>query len=414
MKFEQLKLLPELLQSASAAGYKTATPIQEKCIPAILKGRDVLASAQTGTGKTAAFIFPLLQIIATKKYSAVKNYHADILILAPTRELAAQVHERLLVYGKNIKVRSAVAFGGVNINPQIKLLRRGVNILVATPGRLLDLEQQGAVKLNMLRTLVIDEADRMLDMGFIPDINKVLTLVPQKRKTLFFSATFPDSVRRLAKKMLHNPLEIDVSPRNSTVDKIKQRLYSVDKKNKSHLLVALIDSERWTQVLVFTRTKHGANKLARTLDKQGIKSDAIHGNKSQAARTRALSNFKSNKIIVLVATDIAARGIDISSLPQVVNFDLPNVPEDYVHRIGRTARAGKNGCATSLVSHDEIKQLRDIESLIKRHIARKSYDGFEPENILPESKPFRKKTEARAKKRPIEKRKNRQKKFVDR
>ena len=355
------------------------------------------------------FIFPLLQSVATKKHLAVKNYHADILILAPTRELAAQVHERLLVYGKNIKVRSAVVFGGVNINPQIKLLRRGVNILVATPGRLLDLEQQGAVKLNKLRTLVIDEADRMLDMGFIPDINKILTLVPQKRKTLFFSATFPDSVRRLAKKMLHNPLEIDVSPRNSTVDKIKQRLYSVDKKNKSHLLVALIDSERWTQVLVFTRTKHGANKLARTLDRQGIKSDAIHGNKSQAARTRALSNFKSNKIIVLVATDIAARGIDISSLPQVVNFDLPNVPEDYVHRIGRTARAGKNGCATSLVSHDEIKQLRDIENLIKRHIARKSYDGFEPENILPESKPFRKKTEARAKKRPIEKRKNRQK-----
>ena len=410
MKFEQLKLLPQLLQSASAAGYKTATPIQEKCIPAILKGRDVLASAQTGTGKTAAFIFPLLQTVATKKHLAVKNYHADILILTPTRELAAQVHERLLVYGKNIKVRSAVVFGGVNINPQIKLLRKGVNILVATPGRLLDLEQQGAVKLNMVRTLVIDEADRMLDMGFVPDINKILTLVPQKRKTLFFSATFPDSVRRLAKKMLHNPLEIDVSPRNSTVDKIKQRLYSVDKKNKSRLLVALIDSERWTQVLVFTRTKHGANKLARTLDKQGIKSDAIHGNKSQAARTRALSNFKSNKIIVLVATDIAARGIDISSLPQVVNFDLPNVPEDYVHRIGRTARAGKNGCATSLVSHDEIKQLRDIENLIKRHIARKSYDGFEPENILPESKPFRKKTEARAKKRPIEKRKNRQKK----
>ena len=398
MKFEQLKLLPELLQSASAAGYTTATPIQEKCIPAILKGRDVLASAQTGTGKTAAFIFPLLQIIATKKHSTVKNYHADILILAPTRELAAQVHERLSVYGKNIRVRSAVVFGGVNINPQIKLLRRGVNILVATPGRLLDLEQQGAVKLNMLRTLVIDEADRMLDMGFIPDINKILALVPQKRKTLFFSATFPDSVRRLAKKMLHNPLEIDVSPRNSTVDKIKQRLYSVDKKNKSHLLVALIDSERWTQVLVFTRTKHGANKLLRTLDKQGIKSDAIHGNKSQAARTRALSNFKSNKIIVLVATDIAARGIDISSLPQVVNFDLPNVPEDYVHRIGRTARAGKNGCATSLVSHDEIKQLRDIENLIKRHIARKYYDGFEPENILPKSKPFRKKTEARTKK----------------
>jgi len=410
MKFEQLKLLPELLQSASAAGYKTATPIQEKCIPAILKGRDVLASAQTGTGKTAAFIFPLLQAVETKKHLAVKNYHADILIIAPTRELAAQVHERLLVYGKNIKVRSAVVFGGVNINPQIKLLRRGVNILVATPGRLLDLEQQGAVKLNRLRTLVIDEADRMLDMGFIPDINKILTLVPQKRKTLFFSATFPDSVRRLAKKMLHNPLEIDVSPRNSTVDKIKQRLYSVDKKNKSHLLVALIDSERWTQVLVFTRTKHGANKLARTLDRQGIKADAIHGNKSQAARTKALSNFKSNKIIVLVATDIAARGIDISSLPQVVNFDLPNVPEDYVHRIGRTARAGKNGYATSLVSHDEIKQLRDIENLIKRHIARKSYDGFEPENILPESKPFRKKTEARAKKRPVEKRKNRQKK----
>ncbi len=411
MKFEQLKLLPELLQSASAAGYKTATPIQERCIPAILAGRDVLASAQTGTGKTAAFLFPLLQSIATKKHLTIKNYHADILILAPTRELAAQVYERLLVYGKNIKIRSAVVFGGVKINPQIKLLRGGVNILVATPGRLLDLEQQGAVKLNMLGTLVIDEADRMLDMGFIPDINKILSLVPQKRKTLFFSATFPDSVRRLAKKMLHNPLEIDVSPRNSTVDKIKQRLYSVDKKNKPQLLVALIDSEHWTQVLVFTRTKHGANKLARTLDKQGIKTDVIHGNKSQAARTRALSNFKSNKIIVLVATDIAARGIDISSLPQVVNFDLPNVPEDYVHRIGRTARAGKNGCATSLVSHDEIKQLRDIESLIKRHIARKSYGGFEAENILPESKPFRKKTEAGAKKKAGREKKKSQKKL---
>ncbi len=413
MKFEQLKLLPELLQSASVAGYKTATPVQEKCIPAILHGRDVLASAQTGTGKTAAFLFPLLQAIATEKNLKINKHHTEILILAPTRELAAQIHGRLLVYGKNINVSSAVVFGGVNINPQIKLLRKGVHILIATPGRLLDLERQGGVKLNTLKTLVIDEADRMLDMGFIPDIKKIIALVPQKRRTLFFSATFPDSVRRLAKKMLRDPIEIDVSPRNSAVDKITQKLYPVDKRNKSRLLIALINSERWTQVLVFTRTKHGANKLARALDKNGIKSDAIHGNKSQSARMRALSKFKSNKIHVLVATDIASRGIDISALPQVVNFDLPNIPEDYVHRIGRTARAGKNGCAISLVSHDEIKQLRDIENLIKRHIERKSYDGFEPENVLPESKPFRKKTKAHTKKRPIKKRKTRKKNPID-
>ena len=411
MRFNQLKLLPELLHSAAKAGYTTATPIQEKCIPAILKGRDVLASAQTGTGKTAAFIFPLLQAIVTKKQIKVDKYHADILVIVPTRELAAQIHERLLIYGKNLKISSAVVFGGVNINPQIKILRRGVHILIATPGRLLDLEQQGGVKLNTVKTLVIDEADRMLDMGFIPDIKKIVALVPQKRRTLFFSATFPDNVRQLAKKMLRDPVEIDVSPRNSAVDKITQKLYSVDKRNKSRLLIALINSEQWTQVLVFTRTKHGANKLARTLEKEGIKSDAIHGNKSQSSRTRALSKFKAKKISVLVATDIAARGIDISTLPQVVNFDLPNVPEDYVHRIGRTARAGKDGSAISLVSADEIKQLWNIEHLIKIHIVRKSYDGFEAKEILPESKPFRKKTEIRSKIKPAKKRKTHGKKL---
>ncbi|MDB9751673.1 DEAD/DEAH box helicase [Gammaproteobacteria bacterium] len=383
MTFEKLGLSEELLRSVSEAAYTSPTPIQAQAIPAILQGKDVMAAAQTGTGKTAGFTLPLLQLLNEKP--PVKNNRARALVLTPTRELAAQVQESVFTYGKYMNLRSTVVFGGVKINPQMMKLRRGVDILVATPGRLLDLFQQRAINFNDIEVLVLDEADRMLDMGFIHDIRKIMALLPKKRQTLMFSATFSQEIRQLAKGIISNPIEIDVAPRNSAVETISQIIYPVDKSRKADLLSHLIIKEKWYQVLVFSRTKHGADKLMKRLSRDNIHAAVIHGNKSQSQRTKALDNFKKNKIQILVATDIAARGIDIDHLSHVVNFDLPNVPEDYVHRIGRTGRAGESGQAISLVSADEAKQLHDIERLIKRKINRKEIETFEPQHNLPES-----------------------------
>lgn len=384
MSFTSLNLSEPLLKAIANKGYTQASPIQQKAIPAIMDGRDVMAAAQTGTGKTAGFTLPILERLSRGQPAQGNQVRA--LILTPTRELAAQVGDSVAAYGKYLRLKSAVVFGGVKINPQMMSLRRGVDILVATPGRLLDLYQQNAVKFKTLEILVLDEADRMLDMGFIRDIKKILALLPQQRQNLLFSATFSDDIRALAKGLLHSPLEISVSPANSTVDSITQRLYTVDKKRKADLLCFLIKEYSWKQVLVFCKTKHGANKLVRVLETAGIKAQAIHGNKSQSARTKALADFKKSSIRILVATDIAARGLDIDQLPQVVNFDLPNVPEDYVHRIGRTGRAGATGEAISLVSADEVKQLNDIERVIKKQIPRELIDGFEPVHDVPESR----------------------------
>ncbi len=383
MTFEKLGLSEELLRSIRDTGYTSPTPIQAQAIPAILEGNDVMAAAQTGTGKTAGFTLPLLQLLNEKP--PVKNNRARALVLTPTRELAAQVQESVFTYGKHLHLRSAVVFGGVKINPQMMKLRRGVDVLVATPGRLLDLFQQRAINFNDIEVLVLDEADRMLDMGFIHDIKKIMALLPKKRQTLMFSATFSPEIRQLAKGIINNPVEIDVAPRNSTVDTISQIVYPVDKARKTDLLSHLIRKENWYQVLVFSRTKHGADKMVKRLSRDNIHAAAIHGNKSQAQRTKALDGFKKNKIQILVATDIAARGIDIDQLSHVVNFDLPNVPEDYVHRIGRTGRAGASGQAISLVSADEAKQLQDIERLIKRKIEREEIESFEPQHNVPES-----------------------------
>lgn len=383
MSFTSLNLSEPLLKAVADKGYIQASPIQEQAIPAILSGRDLMAAAQTGTGKTAGFTLPILERLSRGQPAPGNQVRA--LILTPTRELAAQVGESVLAYGKYLRLKSTVVFGGVKINPQMMALRRGADVLVATPGRLLDLFQQNAVKFTNLEILVLDEADRMLDMGFIRDIKKILALLPQRRQNLLFSATFSDDIRGLAKSLLHSPLEISVSPANSTVDSVDQRLYPVDKKRKPDLLCFLIKEHRWYQVLVFCKTKHGANKLVRVLEAAGIKAQAIHGNKSQGARTKALADFKKGSIQILVATDIAARGLDIDQLPQVVNFDLPNVPEDYVHRIGRTGRAGAKGEAISLVCADEIKQLSDIERVIRKQIPREFIDGFEPVHDVPES-----------------------------
>lgn len=383
MTFESLGLSEELLRAVRDTGYTSPTPIQAQAIPAILEGKDVMAAAQTGTGKTAGFTLPLLQLLNSKP--PVKNNRARALVLTPTRELAAQVKESVFTYGKHLKLRSAVVFGGVKINPQMMQLRRGVDVLVATPGRLMDLYQQRAINFNDIEILVLDEADRMLDMGFIHDIKKIMALLPKQRQTLMFSATFSPEIRQLAKGIINNPVEIDVAPRNSTVETISQVVYPVDKARKADLLSHLITKENWFQVLVFSRTKHGADKLVKRLLRDNIHAAAIHGNKSQAQRTKALDGFKKNKIQVLVATDIAARGIDIDQLSHVINFDLPNVPEDYVHRIGRTGRAGASGQAISLVSADEAKQLRDIERLIKRKIEREEIESFEPLHSVPES-----------------------------
>ncbi|STE51602.1 ATP-dependent RNA helicase RhlE [Escherichia coli] len=370
MSFDSLGLSPDILRAVAEQGYREPTPIQQQAIPAVLEGRDLMASAQTGTGKTAGFTLPLLQHLITRQPHAKGRRPVRALILTPTRELAAQIGENVRDYSKYLNIRSLVVFGGVSINPQMMKLRGGVDVLVATPGRLLDLEHQNAVKLDQVEILVLDEADRMLDMGFIHDIRRVLTKLPAKRQNLLFSATFSDDIKALAEKLLHNPLEIEVARRNTASDQVTQHVHFVDKKRKRELLSHMIGKGNWQQVLVFTRTKHGANHLAEQLNKDGIRSAAIHGNKSQGARTRALADFKSGDIRVLVATDIAARGLDIEELPHVVNYELPNVPEDYVHRIGRTGRAAATGEALSLVCVDEHKLLRDIEKLLKKEIPR--------------------------------------------
>ncbi|HEY4542527.1 MAG TPA: DEAD/DEAH box helicase [Noviherbaspirillum sp.] len=382
MSFSALGLSEEIVRAVTEQGYLTPTPIQMQAVPAVLKGGDLLAGAQTGTGKTAGFTLPILQRLAHGSAAAPKTVRA--LILTPTRELAAQVEESVRIYGRYLKLRSAVIFGGVGINPQIDLLRRGVDILVATPGRLLDHLQQGTVDLRKVEILVLDEADRMLDMGFIHDIRKVLAALPPQRQNLLFSATFSDEIKALANRLLNSPATIEVARRNSTVEVIDQRIHPVDRNRKHPLLSHLIKTNNWWQVLVFTRTKHGANKLVEQLEKDGISAMAIHGNKSQTARTRALAEFKEGKLQVLAATDIAARGIDIEELPFVVNYDLPNVPEDYVHRIGRTGRAGASGLAVSLVCVDEHDMLMGIEKLIKRELPREVIAGFEPD---PHAKP---------------------------
>ena len=383
MEFSKFGLSDSILQAVVQQGYDKPTPIQEKSIPLILQGRDVMAAAQTGTGKTAGFTLPILQLLSQAQ--PAKSNQVRCLILTPTRELAAQVQNSVDTYAKHLPLKSTVVFGGVKINPQMQKLRAGVDILVATPGRLLDLYSQNAVKFEQLEIIVFDEADRMLDMGFIHDIKRILKILPPKRQTLMFSATFSNEIRKLAKQLVHNPIEISVSPRNSTVKSVKQWIHPVDKSKKQALLTHLIKTHSWYQVLVFSRTKHGANRIATQLEKTKISASAIHGNKSQAARTRVLADFKAGKVNVLVATDIAARGIDIIELPHVVNFDLPHVAEDYVHRIGRTARAGATGEAVSLVSADEAKQLFDIERLIQKKIQRILVDDFIPDHNLPES-----------------------------
>jgi ATP-dependent RNA helicase RhlE len=381
MSFTALGLIEPLSRAVQELGYSEPSPIQAQAIPAILNGRDVLASAQTGTGKTAGFVLPILQRLSDKPRA--KNNKAKVLIVTPTRELAAQVHASIEEYGRHLNLRSAVVFGGVKINPQMMRLRTGVEILVATPGRLLDLHQQNAIQLDEVITLVLDEADRMLDMGFIHDIKRIIKLLPRNRQNLLFSATFSDDIRNLVKGILNEPVEIDVAPRNATVGAIKQTVHPVDKARKSDLLSHLIHKNKWTQAIVFSRTKHGANKLVKQLAEAQIYAAAIHGNKSQSQRTKTLAEFKSGDLHVLVATDIAARGIDIDHLPCVVNFDLPQIPEDYVHRIGRTGRAGASGIAISLVSADESDQLQAIEKLIKRKLDRIEIEDFEPKHSLP-------------------------------
>ena len=366
--FASLGLTDSLLRAIAEAGYTTPTPIQTQAIPLVLKGGDLLAAAQTGTGKTAGFTLPILQLLTEKPLALQKPGRPRCLIMTPTRELTAQVEESVQTYGKHLKLKSMVMFGGVNINPQISALRKNVDILVATPGRLLDHVGQKTLDLSGVEILVLDEADRMLDMGFIRDIRKVLALLPKQRQTLLYSATFSDEIRTLAKTVLNNPGEVSVARRNTTTELVQQTVYLVHKDQKRDLLAHLIRTNEWHQVLVFTRTKHGANRLAEKLQKDGISAAAIHGNKSQAARTKALAGFKEGNVTVLVATDIAARGLDIDQLPQVVNFELPNVPEDYVHRIGRTGRAGSSGAAVSLVEAEEVKLLKGIEKLIKRQI----------------------------------------------
>ncbi|WP_372522890.1 DEAD/DEAH box helicase [Sulfuricaulis sp.] len=376
MSFSSLGLSAELLRAVSEKGYTQATPIQLQSIPVILEGRDILAGAQTGTGKTAGFTLPLLQRLNAQPQGAHRAIRA--LILTPTRELAAQVEESVRVYGKHVPLKSTVVFGGVGIHPQIDILRRGVDILVATPGRLLDHVGQRTVDLSHVEILVLDEADRMLDMGFIRDIRKILALLPKKRQNLLFSATFSDEIKQLADGLLNAPVLIEVERHKIAAELVSQVVHPVDRARKRELLAHLIHSQGWKQVLVFTRTKHGANRLADQLEDDGISTSAIHGNKSQSARTKALADFKKGEVRVLVATDIAARGLDIDQLPHVVNYELPNVPEDYVHRIGRTGRAGKEGEALSLVCVDEHDFLRDIERLLRRDIPKVVIPGFEP------------------------------------
>ena len=378
MSFTTLGLSNPILKAIKEQGYDTPTPIQQKAIPLVIEGKDILAAAQTGTGKTAGFTLPLLE----RLYQFSPKMHKKqirCLVLTPTRELALQVEKSMEDYGKYTPFRSTVIFGGVGINPQLATLRKGVEIVVATPGRLLDISSQGGIDFSRLEFLILDEADRMLDMGFINDIKKLLKLMPQKRQTLLFSATFSPEIKKLASGLLNNPAIVEVSRENSTVTSITQTVHLVDKRRKRELLSQLIKTQNWKQVLVFTRTKHGANRLTKELIEYGISALAIHGNKSQGARVKALESFKANQVNVLVATDIAARGIDIDQLPHVVNFELPNVPEDYVHRIGRTGRAGESGQAVSLVCVDEHKLLKDIERFIKADITKVDIEAFRPD-----------------------------------
>ena len=378
MLFSNLGLSAELLRAVQEEGYTEATPIQQQAIPLVLEGRDILAGAQTGTGKTAGFTLPMLQRLQMSGTDE-RRRRIRALILTPTRELAAQVAESVRTYGRHLPFKAAVIYGGVSINPQISKLRKGVDIIVATPGRLLDHLQQGTINLGGVEILVLDEADRMLDMGFIRDIRKILKALPTHRQNLLFSATCSKEIKQLADDLLNSPTEVQVTRRNTTVELVTQIVHPVDRRRKRELLSHRIGAENWQQVLVFTRTKHGANRLAEQLSDDGLKSTAIHGNKSQGARTRALADFKSGAVRVLVATDVAARGIDIDRLPHVINFELPNVPEDYVHRIGRTARAGQEGHAISLVCVDELGLLRDIERLLGSNIEQQVIPGYEPD-----------------------------------
>jgi len=379
MLFSKLGLSAELLRAVQEQGYEEATPIQQQAIPLVLEGRDILAGAQTGTGKTAGFTLPMLQRLQMSTAGDERRRRIRALVLTPTRELTAQVAESVRSYGRHLPFKTAVIFGGVNINPQISKLRKGVDIIVATPGRLLDHLQQGTIDLGHVEMLVLDEADRMLDMGFIRDIRKVLKALPADRQNLLFSATCSKEIKQLADDLLNSPTEVQVTPRNTTVERVTQIVHPVDRRRKRELLSHRIGAENWQQVLVFTRTKHGANRLAEQLSNDGIKATAIHGNKSQGARTRALADFKTGTARVLVATDVAARGLDIDRLPHVVNYELPNVPEDYVHRIGRTARAGQAGHAISLVCVDELKLLRGIEQLLGSDIEQQIIPGYEPD-----------------------------------
>ena len=379
MLFKELGLSAELLRAVEEQGYESPTPIQRQAIPHILEGHDLLAGAQTGTGKTAGFTLPMLQRLENRP-SGPRRVRA--LILTPTRELAAQVHESVRTYGKYRPVRSMEIYGGVSPRPQITKIQRGVDVVIATPGRLLDHVRQGNIDLSSIEIFVLDEADRMLDMGFVRDIRQIIKHLPAARQNLLFSATFSKEIRDLANNLLDDPAEIQVAQRNSTADRVEQRVYPVDKARKRELLSEMIGRGNWQQVLVFTRTKHGANKLAKQLNQDGIRTDAIHGGKGQGARTKALRDFKAGKVRVLVATDIAARGLDIEKLPHVVNFELPHVPEDYVHRIGRTARAGQDGTAVSLVCVDELKLLKGIETMLKRDIKKEFVPGYEVDRSI--------------------------------
>ncbi len=385
MSFKDLGLSDALLKAISKKGYNTPTPIQQKAIPPILERRDILASAQTGTGKTAGFTLPMLQILSQGKH--LRNRPIRALVLTPTRELAAQVLDDVKTYSVFMDIKSLVIFGGVNQNPQVNALKGGIDILVATPGRLLDLHNQKELSLSNIEILVLDEADRMLDMGFLRDIKKIISLMPARRQNLLFSATFSTEIKNLAGTFLHNPVTVEATPENTTAEKVDQLVYRVDKGRKPALTIKLIAEGNWQQVLVFTRTKHGANRLSEKLEKSGISSAAIHGNKSQNHRTKTLSGFKKGDIRVLVATDIAARGLDIPLLPHVINFELPNVPEDYVHRIGRTGRAGASGEAISLVSADELPYVRGIEKLLGQKLPSEVIKGFEPTEQAEDAKP---------------------------
>ena len=381
MTFSDLGLSNALVKAVEEKGYTKPSPIQEKAIPHILDGKDILASAQTGTGKTAGFTLPVLHYLSETKHIKYRPLRA--LVLTPTRELAAQVYDNIREYSKYVNIKSAVIFGGVNAKPQIATLKNGVDILVATPGRLLDLHDRKALSFKRIDVLILDEADRMLDMGFVRDINKIISFMPTKRQNLMFSATFSKDIKKLAEGILRNPISVETAPQNSTAKKVTHKVFKVDKKKKTDLVIKLVKDNNWSQVLVFTRTKHGANKLTEKLIKSGISAAAIHGNKSQGARTKALRNFKENTIKMLVATDIAARGLDIPLLPLVINYELPNVPEDYIHRIGRTGRAGAAGEAISLVCSEEVEYQNEIEKLLKEKLKSVILEGFEPTDTAP-------------------------------